>query len=446
MMTSNRTIMTLFVPILLAINLVFIPFHAGDDENRFAVAYTLAHLEIGPVSSSNPSLSSGGYVDAAIPIVIAQNWRSVRLAPSSPPVVRTDTAWTGRDVFMPLPDTAYLPLLFAPQAVLIRIGELAGWSVQQTIFAARLANGAFALALISISLTYLPQGVGGFVLAILALPKSLQLFASNSADPMMYAVTIALMAFYCSAIATDWRPKAWHYALAGIGVVALGGGRPPLTAFGLLVAYVAFRKRDRIGSLIAAISIALPFVWWASVLPLLHDTTCATAGSVGEKLGSFLSHAPQLVGQTISERAPYYWITFIGELGYGNALVGYAQILPLWIYLPTTAILFFGLSMSGAESYSMSIMDRASPALASAAALTGIFFSFVMACNAMDAPVIRGIQGRYFTAPLLVAVLAIAPSLPSMMLLPKIYRSVLVAFLLVSFYIMLNEGLRLYWL
>ena len=51
-------------PILLALNFVFVPFHAPDDYDHVKRAYTLAHGSVWPTAQFGKS--SGGYIDAGL--------------------------------------------------------------------------------------------------------------------------------------------------------------------------------------------------------------------------------------------------------------------------------------------------------------------------------------------------------------------------------------------
>lgn len=427
---------------VMVLDSVFIPLHAADDEDHFAIAYAASHFRLGPVPAPNPAISSGSYVDAAIPRVVKRNFDAVRL--STRPIAAR-TPWSGRQVYVPLPASVYLPLVYLPQMIAIRIGEAAGLSVETTIYLARIFNGMTALALIAAAMAYLPETIGIFVLLLLSLPKSLQLFASNSADPVDHAITIAIIAFFCRAVASEWNPKPWHYAVASIGILMLGGVRPPLAAVGLLIFYVVFRRRSIPGMAFSALAMAMAVAWWAVVLPIYHDLRCQNAGSLVDKTVMFATHGPQMIGETLASRGTYYWGTFIGELGYGDARIGYLIPLPAWIYWAASAMLMLGVASLGSEKLRIEPLAKAVPAISAILVTAGIFFSLSIACTSFGRTVIEGVQGRYFVTPVLLLSIVVAALLPRLDFPTKLLRYALRFFLVGNFVVMAVAGINLYW-
>lgn len=425
----------------LVLDSVFMQFHAADDEDHFGIAYAASHFRFGPVPSPDPALSSGSYVDAALPGVVQRNFEAVRLAAKP---VRTSTAWTGRQIYMPLPATVYLPLAYTPQMIAIRLGEAAGLTVETTIHMARVANGLTALAIIAAALAFMPETIGLFVLVLLALPKSLQVFASNSADPMIHAITIALVAFFCRAAIADWKPKSWHYAAAGLGCLVLGGVRPPLAALGLLPLYVAVRRRNPVGMAMAGVAMVLAVGWWAYVMPFLYDTRCQAAGTLGDKVGMFASHGVQMFAETLSTRGFYYWAGFIGEIGYGDARTGYFRSLPLWTYGFASVTLVLGLASLGARELRMATTEKVVPAAVALIVVIGIFFALSVGCTIYGSRIIEGVQGRYFVTPLLLLTIPAAALLPPSDGIGKLLRYALPVFLVANFAMMTAIGIQLY--
>jgi uncharacterized membrane protein len=424
---------------LLVINAVFIPLHAGDDEDHFALAYAASHFRIGPTASPDPAISSGTFVDAAIPRVVERNFAAVRLqAPPKP----GKTHWSGEQVFVPLPASVYLPVVYVPQAIAIRIGEAAGLSVETTIYLARVANGAAALVIIAAALAFLPSLFGIFVLILLSLPKSLQLFASNSADPMSYAIALAILAFFYHAQKSELTPRLWHFAIAGLGVIALAGMKPPLAAVGFLPAFVAFRSRSWIGFALSVLAIMFALGWWATVLPSLHDARCPVDGSFREKISAI---GPTLIGNTLVQRGAFYWATFIGELGYGDARIGALRILPTWVYFTATVMLSLAFVSQGDPRSWIGKWPCIILALIAAAIAAGIFLSMSVACTASGATIIEGVQGRYFVIPVLLVALAFGAALPRRSLIAKFIHYWLPVFLLSNCAVMTTQGLKLYW-
>lgn len=427
--------------VVVAMDLVFIPLHAPDDADHFAVAWRLAHLELGLEPAPGPGVSSGAQVDAAIEDVIARSHAAVRLdAPYRPDPVH----FSGRTVFMALPIAVSLPLLHVPQAVAIAGAERLGLTVDQAILAARLSNAAVALLLIAAALEVLPDGFAFFALLLLCLPKSLQLLASNSTDPLMHALSLGLLALFWRA-ETGPRPGIVAYALAALAVVALAGERPPLAVLGALPAWTALRERRwaPIAFLFAgALAVA---AWYLAQWPAHQDVRCPVDPTpLAGRAIAFARHAPTALAATLQAKGGYYGLTFIGELGYGYGLPGYiAHLLPAWVYAAAIVALFGSLGALGGTKR-LPRIDAAWLALVAGLLALATFSAMAIACSTPGADLIRGVQGRYFVEPVLLLALSATAWLPDLPAWRRAMAFALPAFLVVMATAMLAEGLQLY--
>lgn len=438
----QRTMLVLLVGAILVLDSLFIPFHAADDEDHFAIASAAAHFHFMPVPAPDPSVSSGNYVDAALPGVIRRNYHAVRLE-ARPDIGRTP--WAGREVYFPIPASVYLPLAYLPQMLAIRAGEAVGATIETTIYAARVTNGLTALAIIAVALAFLPEAVGLFVLVLLSLPKSLQVFASNSADPVIHALTIALMAFVWSALKSERGPRPWHYGLAGLALLTLAGIRPPLAALGLPLAYAALHRRSGWGLAAAVGGVALAGAWWKLVLPIHHDLRLPVTGAFADKVMVFATHWPVMIYETLAQRGLYYWFAFIGELGYGNAGTGAMQPLPLFVYPVAMAVLALAFAALGDARTRLPAPAPAVFGLTAIAVAFGVFFTMALGCTSLGETVIVGVQGRYFMTAVLLAAMAAATGLPRATRAREVLVRVMPAFLAFNFAVMAAAGFRLYW-
>lgn len=428
---------------VLLLNLVFMPMHSNDDEDHFAIAYAAAHFQLGPVPTPDATVSSGSYVDAAIPEMVRKNFVAMNLEGKAVP---TRTEWTGRQIYHPLPASVYLPLIYLPQMAAIRIGEASGMNVENTLRLARVVNGLAALTVLAGVIAFLPEGLGLFVLLVLSLPKSLQVFASNSADPMIHAVTLAVIAAFVRALSGNWKPRRWHYALLALGIFAIGGVRPPLAGMGLPLLYIAWRQRSQAGMAFSAAAMAGAVGWWLAVLPVYHDLRCPVSGTLAEKALHFMQAGPGMIGATLAERGTYYWGSFIGELGRGDARIGYLKALPLPVYALSTIMLLLGLAGLGEPRLRWPLLARAVPVITALAIAGGIFFSLSIACTVLGKSVIEGVQGRYFVTPLLLVAAVLASLLPRFELPTSLVRRVLPLFLIANVVIVAVINYRLYWI
>lgn len=438
-------VLVMLAAMVLVLDSVLIPFHAADDDDHFSAAYAAAHLHLGPVRSPDPAVSSGAMVDAALPGVIERNYHAVRLG--TKPVLEP-TQWTGRETFHPTPLTAYLPLVYLPQIAAIRAGEAAGASVETTIHLARVANGLAALALVGLALALLPEGLGVLALLLFSLPKWLQLLASNSADPIDNGLVLVLLAVALRGLQEGGagpRFKTRHWVLAALGLLVLGGARPPMLALALPLALAAWRERNRPGIAAIVSSCVAALGWWAWTMPAMHDARTRVTGTFAEKLAQFVFHGPQMLAETFAARGLYYGATFVGEMGYGDGRTGHFYPLPLWVYPLAAVLLGLGVAGLGERRFRLDPLARAALAVAALAMLGGIFFSMALGCTNLGAMVIEGVQGRYFLAPLVLLAAVAAGWMRPVPAAAARARGLLPLFLTCNFALMAGLGLELYW-
>ena len=213
-----RLYLLLVTPMLLALNLVFVPFHAPDDYDHVKRAYTLAHFEIWPANL--PGHSSGGYIQFG-PRSNDQRpkARNLQLAPCGDSAASDRRAsrnahWATvvreKKVYSQFPGAAsYLPLIYAPQAVALAVGELLHATVEDSVLAARVVNGATAVMIVFLCLAYAPYGKNFRSFSSFSFLKSLSQFASNSADPMLLALTLVIVVLVARSMIGEIG-SSWH--------------------------------------------------------------------------------------------------------------------------------------------------------------------------------------------------------------------------------------------
>src|SRR5690606_268004 len=103
--------------------------------------------------------------------------------------------WASDDIFVEIPATGYyFPLIYAPQALGLAIGEMAGLSVQQSYYLARYLAFSFSLLLIAAAFLLCPPNP--LAVAILILPMSLFQLISTSMDGVAAALAVICISLF----------------------------------------------------------------------------------------------------------------------------------------------------------------------------------------------------------------------------------------------------------
>ena len=386
----------LVVPITILLNLSFVNLHSSDDSDHVKRAYTLIHAPfrtVTPPGRSTGAMIDNGlarYIDAQNPIVMhgAQGNTDRQANDDS---VRID--WEGTQKFSEMPGAMdYFPLLYAPQGLMLELGRFSGASVAKSVLWARFANGFAGIILAAFGL-YLLRAGRSLALILLLLPRTLLQFASNSADPVLYGLSLII-------IALGLR-MADSRALGSLGLAAAtfiaASVRPPVAALTLPGLTEAFRRRRWLSAGLIVGSCGAAALWAASIVTQVHDLRCPAVGSLPPRLATFALHWPALIGRTLEERSTYLYASFIGHYGWGDALGGQiATPLPMWMYLTAPALLCLALWQDLVARTTLDTPMRLSLALGASGSILLTFFAMYVACTVTTQPTIAGVQGRYF--------------------------------------------------
>ena len=406
-LSPARLFLALALPATLILSFAFPNFHAPDDSDHVMRAYTLAHGAAAPITPTGRS--SGAMIDSGLADYVAAQ-RPVSVLSGAPPTAAEARASryapglrsTGETRFAELPGAvAYFPALYAPQTLALEAARLGGLTISQSVLAARLANGLAGILLIALGLRLLPCG-HALALVLLLLPRTLLQLASNSADPILYGLSLLVIALGLR------QTGRLNGALAGAALFIGASVRPPLAALSLTPALRAVRNRDRGGLLLLAAGVAGAAAWTLLVLRQIVDLRCGGGGAPGPRMAEFALAWPRLIGTSLAEHGSYYLTSFIGHFGWGDGPNGrFSYALPSWMYISTLALLPIAVRNDVRAAAAPDRLERASLFAGAALLVLITFLAMFVACRASPTGSIAGVQGRYF----LPALLALAPAL-----------------------------------
>jgi hypothetical protein len=418
------------IPATILLNLAFPNFHAPDDYDHVKRAYTLVHGPFGtitPEGRSTGALIDSGlaeYIDAQSPLVKSRRSlsREQRLASQR----ASNIGWTGKKVFSEMPGALnFLPVLYAPQTLMLEIGRLVGATIEMSVLWARLANAFAGIALATIGL-YLLRGGEAIVLFLLLLPMTLLQFASNSADAVLYGLALIIVAL---GLRTAGSGRVRTIAIAS-AVFISGTVRPPMAALALTPGLQALRQRRWINLALLSTACAGASVWVLARLPSITDTRCGNLGSVELKLSAYAFEWPQLIGRTFVDRAAYYYVSFVGHYGWGDGRIGIiGSPMPIWIYLTALPLFMIAFCRDLFSRYQLRAALRISLTVSAFFSLWLTFLAMYVGCTVPGQTVIGGVQGRYFVTMLFAIAPALAGLLPrkDAQILDRLFPALLIA-------------------
>ena len=382
------------------------PFQSPDEFDHVERAYFLSKGQWLLTTSSRQV--SGGWVDdglvdymghfESLPFKAEQRIDRERLLASQ------EVAWQGTHRFAEAPGTGYyLPLVYLPQAVALALGERAGASVDASYRFARLASGVVAaLLLFAAFRRWRPSA---FAMALLLMPMTVFQWAGAGIDALSIGASCLAMSLWLESERSGTAPSARRIAGVAVLVVAVVGCRIHLAPLLLLPVLMLrpFRPYRIALGLLPALVVG---VWVMIALASTQHPHLAELSTVDKLLIYARDPASMLERLWATVTTPnltaFYGRSFVGVLGWLDTA------------LPAATYAAWGMLLGSAFAWSVAVADWRRGLIAPAVALVMAAASALMVplmlllmWTPIDAPVIDGIQGRYFLLPALVLAMAI---------------------------------------
>lgn len=378
------------------------PFQTPDEYAHF-----LRNVQIseGHITGQKNGAESGGYIlDSANKLTALFTdmiFRTSRKA--TIPEIQSYNAigWGSPKVFASFPNTVlYGPVLYLPSSITIFITRHLVLPVLQSYYIARFVN-ALAYLLLSIVALSIARRGRVFLCIILSLPMAVSLANSVSQDGPLIAVSAVL-----AAILTNHReetPWSWlQWAAMGVGFGLLGMAKLPYVALSGMACLLAVRREILPSLACPIVAVILTFAWMKfGIAPVrVHLSPHPGVSETGQSL--FVTHHPmeflRIVMFTISEQWNMMTEQFMGILGWLNVE------LPQYFYsigrVALALILALGFAFRAlAEVYRKNLLFFLRAfllLLLMAAVILAIYLSLYLIWSVVGAPIVDGIQGRYF--------------------------------------------------
>jgi hypothetical protein len=385
------------------------PLQNADEGSHTLRADQISHFSVLPHKSANGV--TGGTINSGL----------VTLGNSVRPLMFHRDHKVTRDMYVALPwgppafaefsnTVIYPPFFYLPAAAAMVLARLAAIPLPHALVMVRVATGMTTVALCTLAIA-LSGNAAIWLFAILLLPMSMALTAGVTQDgPMLASVALGVaLSLHLRAPQAGRRLTAFCALCLLLALV--GMARPPYAAFALVI----FSARVPLAWRLAGFGTVLACVvgWDAAnaafvVLPRPPDGV-VDPGLQLQYLSQHLGHWLSLLTTTWNQRGDFATLGFIGYLGWLDV------DLPKFYH----GLAWFGLALAGLASWRAGTgrIPRFDASLAVAAAFgacAGVELIQYLTWTVVGAPVIEGIQGRYFLAPaLLLGLLLARPAAPS---------------------------------
>jgi uncharacterized membrane protein len=418
-------------PFLLTLSWLTPPFQNPDEVNHYLRAVQIARGELTGYRLSGPNWvsppNSGGHSDPGV-IAASDPFNRLKFHPQQK-VAGSDlrsasSTLFGRDEVIGFGNTViYPPFLYLPSATSVWIGQSWKLPIVATLYLSRAANGAAALLITTLALS-LAQRTRGVIAALVMLPMTAALYVSASQDALIISLSVLLVGIV-DRIGTE-RRAASRTELGVIFIVAslVGMARPPYGAIMFLPLAVSIGSSRRELSVVIGIGACIA-VWTIFSTKMAGvDMNDANAGVQMMYIFHHPLDVAPLAWRTLTEFSRNYFHEFIGVLGWLDTE------LPKWFVRGAGVALtasFLGVCAStpGPRPWL--------PFMVAVAASSMVFGTQYLVWTRPLAPLVDGVQGRYFIplAPLVALALPagprlIRPVLPWISMAGIVYLSILV--------------------
>jgi hypothetical protein len=381
------------------------PFQSPDEFAHVQRAYLLSK---GTVLLEAPEgMASGGMIDTGL-MSYMDAYNRYPFHPHkkvSPDVVASakSIGWSGTREFVYNPTAVYFPLVYAPQAFGLAIGEALSLSVDTSYRLARFLALLTSLGLLLLAFRIFNPPL--IVLGLLIIPMSLFQISSASLDGVANSAAILGISAFARAVVDKRATRPWVLWTLCASVFIVATSREYLVPLLLLVFGAFLFTRDR-KYIFAGLFLTGAIAAWV----LLAMTTAVSPDLSGltlsEGLAFYAAHPLTLAKvfvHTLSGDLPFYAASFVGILG--------------WLDTPLRTIDYAIFCVLILSLLVASFRFRAAPGTRGARALlvTGavasiliVFLWMLIAWTKHPASTIQGVQGRYFFVPVGMVAYALA--------------------------------------
>lgn len=405
----------LFTGLLLVI--ITPPFQTPDAVNHF---YRATQVAEGHWFATRYVGTSGGEIDSSAvdfanlftPLIFGRGAKVERAMLEQAASIH----WSGVLRKAEFPNTAiYPPYTYLPQVVGIKIGQTVGLSVSRTYTLACLL-GLLASTILTWCAIRTGRRVALAIFVVALLPISSMVFSSMSQETLVFPVAFLLVAYLDRSIERASVMTTRALALIGLALVLCISARPPYAGLLLLLFCPGLKLRaDGFGwvrrgvacLLIGMVSAAAAWLFsaaaWAPVPP---------PRSMSGQMAYLLLHPEaifEIARATVRANGIFYLQSFVGILGWLNVYLapryyiaaGFAGILAgIWSACASPN--------TGAHSNG----DRVWLIVSALMCVGMIFGALYLTWTPVQAPIVEGVQGRYFVPLVPLIGLALAGAAP----------------------------------
>jgi uncharacterized membrane protein len=425
--SASIIVFVFIVAIISLFTAVVPPIQSPDESAHLARAHMLSR-GILKLSSVNGQ-SSGGQVDAALSVYMSHfaylddeaNRTHEKTLNSA-----KELSWSDKTIFMAAPGTGYyFPALYAPYALGLSVGELAKLSVHNSYLLAKFICTIFIALCLVISARLFP--FNPLLIYLLVLPTSLFQYASMNLDGIVAVISVLVCSLFTRIVVAKDENESLRTAFF-ILIGLLASCKLHLLALYALALFICLQfknKKDYYKFFFSLIFV----VTWTLYAVISNVDTRIELGMSSTKIAAYYLTNPFKFLDVLSNTFKYPDLA----LSYVYYLVSITPLRNSTYHLLAVGLLVLGVSTFSWQSIKTNYKAQSVLLLTAVASTLSIFFLLLVTWTPHPAPIIWGVQGRYFWIPAILLSFALSGSVAwKDGIFGKLVGFVLLVFVLIS--------------
>jgi uncharacterized membrane protein len=389
------------------------PLQSPDEIDHIKRAYLLSEGRIILGAPPEGSKTSGGMIDSglstyfdAYAVLIFKPDRKLSADEIN---MAKSIKWTGIKKFSGAPGTGfYFPIIYMPQAIGLKIGEILGLTIDTSYLLARF----MALASIAVILfaAFNVCTVNPLTIALLIIPMSVFQFSSASLDGVSTALAVFSIATFLRISDKKTNASPWLFYALTLSVALVATSRAHLLPLLALVLVASFYLQKKKFFYVFAFALFFVLAWTV----IASKTTVGFSDIVGASTASValfyiknpLAFFNVLITTLSSDLIVFYRESFLGILGWLDTRFSPETYNSLF-----KCIFWIGLLSVSVKNLKTDWIPRLVLLFSAFASILLIFFALLITWNHHPASLIQGVQGRYLLVPMIMIAYAISGGL-----------------------------------
>lgn len=386
------------------------PFQSPDEFDHIKRAYLLSKGVI--VLESSGGNASGGMIDSGLSaymhVYSILPFKPERKLSRDEIEAAKRITWTKVKEYSPAPGTGYyFPVIYAPQAIGLALGEKLGLTIDASYQLARMTALLASAILLLAAFNLYPASP--LVIALLIIPMSLFQFSSASLDGVSTALAVYVIAAFLRIAAEKAKTSSWLFYTFTLSSVLLATSRVHLLPLLLLVLVASFYAGKRKYYFYIFVAALLSTLAWLAVAIRTTVDTRVVVGSPVSSVAWFYIKNPLAFFEVLAATLfgggfiKFYRNSFFGILGWLDTpfhVRAYSFLLTCTVLIGLLSISFRNLKNEW--------LPRVALLLCAIVSVLLVFFALLISWNPHPAKLIQGVQGRYFLIPSIMMAYAVS--------------------------------------